>query len=120
MSSRFLFSFSFGKVEGPGDLSLLPPITHRVHSSIPNLKLGLAGLAVLLNVDVDGKVSVDVAHLVLEALGNTDDQVVDEGADGTEGSNTLTGTVVQLNRDNVLLGAAEGDGKVREVLNELA
>lgn len=63
---------------------------------------------------------VDVAHLVQEAAGDTDDQVVDEGADGTEGSDTLASTVVQLDRDDVLLGAAEGDGDVGEVLNELA
>ena len=63
---------------------------------------------------------VDVAHLVLEAPGDTDDQVVNDGADGTEGSDTLAGTVVHLNRDDTLLGAAEGDGNVREVLNKLA
>lgn len=63
---------------------------------------------------------VDVAHLVQEAAGDTDDQVVDDGADGAEGSDTLAGTVVQLDRDDVLLGATEGDGNVGEVLNELA
>jgi len=63
---------------------------------------------------------VDVAHLVQEAAGDTDDQVVDDGADGTEGSDTLASTVVQLDRDDVLLGAAEGDGDVGEVLDELA
>ena len=78
------------------------------------------GLGVLLNVDVDGKVSVDVAHLVLEALGDTDDQVVDEGTDGTKGSHSLADTVVHLNGDDILLGAAEGDGNVGEVLDELA
>ena len=87
---------------------------------IPDLNLKLAGLIVLLNVDVDGKVSVDVTHLVLETLGDTDDQIVDDGADGTEGSDTLTGTVVHLNGDDILLGAAEGDGNVGEVLDELA
>jgi hypothetical protein len=87
---------------------------------IPDLNVILASLGVLLNVDVDGKVSVHVTHLVLEALGDTDDQVVDNGADGTEGSDTLAGTVVHLDRDNILLRAAEGNGNVREVLNELA
>lgn len=87
---------------------------------IPDLNLKLAGLIVLLNVDVDGKVSVDVTHLVLETLGDTDDQIVDDGADGTEGSDTLTGTVVHLNGDDILLGAAESDGNVGEVLDELA
>lgn len=80
----------------------------------------LASLGVLLNVDVDGKVSVDVTHLVQEALGDTDDQVVDDRTDSTEGSDTLTDTVVHLNGDDILLGAAEGDGNVRKVLNKLA
>jgi hypothetical protein len=88
--------------------------------SVPDLNLKLASLGVLLNVDVDGKVSVDVAHLVLEAPGDTDDQVVDKGANGTEGSDALADTVVHLDGDDILLGAAEGDGNVGEVLDELA
>ena len=64
--------------------------------------------------------SVDVAHLVQEAAGDTDDKVVDDGANSAESSNTLTGTVVQFDRDNVLLRAAEGNGNVREVLDKLA
>lgn len=87
---------------------------------VPDLNVVEASLSVLLNVDVDGKVSVDVAHLVLEALGDTNDQVVDDGTDGTQGSDTLAGTVVQLDRDNILLGAAESDSDVGEVLNKLA
>lgn len=87
---------------------------------IPDLDLVQVGLAVLLDVDVDGEMCVHVAHLVLEAAGNTDDQVVDDSTDGSEGSDSLAGTVVQLNRDDVLLGAAEGDSDVRQVLHELA
>ena len=87
---------------------------------IPDLNVAEAGLGVLLNVHVDGKVSVDVAHLVLEALGNTDDQVVDEGTNGTKGSDSLADTVVHLNGDDILLGAAEGNSDVGEVLDELA
>lgn len=87
---------------------------------IPDLNLVQVGLAVLLDVDVDGEMCVDVAHLVLEAAGNTDDQVVDDSADSSESSDSLAGTVVQLNRDDVLLGAAEGDSDVRQVLRELA
>lgn len=64
--------------------------------------------------------SVDVTHLVLEAPGDTDDKVVDDGADGTEGGDTLAGAVVHLNGDKVLLGAPEGDGNVREILGKLA
>lgn len=59
---------------------------------VPDLNLKLVGLLVLLDVDVDGKMGIDVAHpttrlvrsrhcltcniLVLVALGDTDDQVV--------------------------------------------
>lgn len=63
---------------------------------------------------------VDVAHLVEEAAGDTNDQVVDDGADGAEGSDTLTGTVVQLDRDGAGLGATEGNGNVGQVLDENA
>lgn len=87
---------------------------------IPDLDVVLASLGVLVNVDVDGKMGVNITHLVLEALGDTDDQVVNDGPDSTEGSDTLAGTVVHLDRDNILLRAAEGNGDVREVLNELA
>ena len=87
---------------------------------VADLDVGAAGLSVLLEVDVDGEMGVDVAHLVQEATGNTDDQVVDDGADGAEGSNTLASTVVQLDRDDVLLGATEGNGDVGQVLDELA
>jgi hypothetical protein len=87
---------------------------------VTDLNLSAVGLGVLLDVDVDGEMGVDVTHLVQEAAGNTDDQVVDESADGTEGSDTLAGTVVQLDGDDLLLGAAEGDGDVGEVLHELA
>jgi hypothetical protein len=88
--------------------------------SIPDLNDRAASLWVGLDVHVDGEVSVDVTHLVLEAAGDTDHKVVDDSADGAEGSNTLASTVVQLNGDNILLGAAEGDGNVGEILDELA
>jgi len=63
---------------------------------------------------------VDISHLVLEALGDTDDQVVDEGSDCAEGSDVLSGTVVQFDVDNILLWVGEVDGQVVEVLRELA
>lgn len=87
---------------------------------VADLDLEETSLGVLLNVDVDGEMGVDVTHLVLEAAGNTDDQVVDESADGAEGSDTLAGAMVQLNRDDVLGGAAEADSEVGQVLDELA
>jgi hypothetical protein len=63
---------------------------------------------------------VDVAHLVLEAFGDADDQVVDEGADGAEGGDILSVAVVDLDGDDVLLGLGEVDSQVAQVLDELA
>lgn len=58
-------------------------------------------LLVLLNVDVDGEMGVDVTHLVLVTLGNTDDHVGDQRLDGTESGNILAGSVVQRDVDHV-------------------
>lgn len=63
---------------------------------------------------------VDISHLVLEALGDTDDQVVDEGSDCSEGSDVLSGTVVQFDLNNIGLWVGEVDGQVVEVLGELS
>ena len=87
---------------------------------LPDLNLPDAGLRVLVQVDVDGEMGVDVAHLVLVALGDADDQVVDEGADGAEGSDALARAVVELDLDEVLLGVGEGNSQVAEGLLELA
>lgn len=61
---------------------------------IPDLDLVQASLCVLIHVDVDGEMCVDVAHLVLEALGDTDDQVVDDRAYCTESGDIFASTVV--------------------------
>lgn len=63
---------------------------------------------------------VDVSHLVLEALGDTDDQVVDERSDGTEGSDILAGAVVELDLNHRLGWLGEVDCEVGEVLGELS
>lgn len=63
---------------------------------------------------------VNVSHLVLEALGDANDQVVDDGSDGTESSDVLARTVVQFDVDEVLLGVCEGYGKMAEVLRQFA
>jgi hypothetical protein len=47
---------------------------------IPDLKLEKTVWS-LLNVDVDGEMGIHIAHLVLVALGNTRDQVVDDRLD---------------------------------------
>lgn len=63
---------------------------------------------------------VDVAHLVLEAAGDTDDQVVEDGSHGAEGSDGLAVTVVDLDLDDIRLGLLEGDGQMGQILHELA
>ena len=95
------------------------PANNLLADEVSDLDLEETSSAVLLNVDVDGKMRVDVAHLVLEAFRDTDDQVADDGADGSEGSDILAVAVVDLNGDGVLLGLAEVDSQVTEVLDEL-
>jgi hypothetical protein len=87
---------------------------------VSDLDLEQTRLLVLLQVDVDGEMGIDVSHLVLEALGDTGDQVLDDGSDGAEGGNIFTVAVVDLDGDGVLLGVTEVDSQVTEVLGELA
>lgn len=87
---------------------------------VPDLNFELVGLLVLLNVDVDGEMGIDVSHLVLVALGDTDDQVVNEGSNSTESSDALARAVVELDLDEVLLGVREADRQVTERFGELA
>ena len=63
---------------------------------------------------------VDVAHLVPEASRDADDQVVDDGLDGPKGGHILACAVVEFDVDDVLGGMREADGKVRQVLDQLA
>jgi hypothetical protein len=63
---------------------------------------------------------VDVSHLVLEALGDANDQVVDESSDCSEGSNVLSRAVVEFDVDNIFLWVGEVDCQVVQVLRELA
>ncbi len=85
---------------------------------VTDLDSEIVGLGVLLNVDVDWEMGVDVTHLVLETLGDTDDHVIDQGADGAEGRNVLAGTVVKLDVDDILLWVGEVDCQVGQVLLE--
>lgn len=61
---------------------------------------------------------VDVTHLVLEALGDTDDHVVNDGADSAESGEVLAGTVVHGDGQKIGLGGGERDGDVGKVLVE--
>ena len=86
----------------------------------PYLYLPQPCLGALVQVDVDGKVGVDVAHLVLEALGDADDEVVDEGADGAQCCHVFAGAVVHFDPDDVLLRVREADAEMAQVLGEFA
>jgi len=84
----------------------------------------LSAIVILLNIDVDGKVSVDISHLVLVALSHTDDQVVDERLDSSEGGDVLSRAVVDLDVQNLqaifvlLFGEGKRDCDVREIFCE--
>lgn len=96
------------------------PSDNLLANEVSDLNLPQAGLLVLVEVDVDGEMGVDVAHLVLEAFRDTDDQVVDERANGSEGGDILASAVMDLNGDGVLLGVAEVDSQVAQILDQLA
>lgn len=44
---------------------------------------------------------IDISHLILEALCNADNQVVDDGLNGSECCNVLAGTMMQFDIDDV-------------------
>ena len=104
----------------PNSSNPTPPSRIDIDVNVPDLNLKQTSLVVLVNIDVDWEMCVDVSHLVLEALGDTDDQVVDEGSDGSEGSNVLSRAVVEFDVDDILLGVREVDRQVVQVLRELA
>ena len=51
-----------------------------VGEGIPDLNL-IATIIALLDVDVDGEMSVDISHLVLVAFRNAGDEVLNDGFD---------------------------------------
>lgn len=63
---------------------------------------------------------IDVSHLILEALRNADNQVVDEGFDGSERCNILAGTMMEFDIDDVFRRMGEADRKMSQVLRKLA
>jgi hypothetical protein len=73
-------------------------------------------LIVLLNVDVDGKVSIDVSHLVFEAFCDTSDQVLNDGLHSSEGSDVLSRAMVDFDVHKLLvfraLGQSEGNSNM--------
>lgn len=89
-------------------------------NEVADLNLPQASLLVLVDVDVDGEMCVDVAHLVFKPLRYANDHVGDDGLDGAQSGDILAVAVVDLNGDDVLGGVAEVDGDVTEILDELA
>ena len=78
-------------------------------TDVPDVDLVKAGFRILLDVDVNGKMCVDISHFILEAFGNADDEVVDDGFDCAKGSVALAGAVVQFDIDNVARRVGEAD-----------
>lgn len=89
-------------------------------SHIPDLDLPKISLVVLVQVDVDWEMGIDVSHLVLEALCDTNDQVVNQCPDSTESGDILAGPVVQFDVDDVLLWVGKVDCQMAEIFCELA
>lgn len=90
-----------------------PPNFHMVES-----------LGVLLNIEINGEMGVDVAHLVLVSLCDANDQVLDERLYGSEGCDILSRAMVDFDLDDLLsllaLGHGECDGDVGEVFGQFA
>ena len=57
--------------------------SHRRLPDIPDINLFQASLRVRLDVDIDWEMSIYVAHLVLEAFGDTYYQIVDKSLDSS-------------------------------------
>jgi hypothetical protein len=87
---------------------------------IPDLHFPQAGVVVLIEVDVDGEMGVDVAHLVLVALCHANDEVVDQRSDGAEGSDVFPCAMVEFDIDDARRGMGERDSEMAEILGELA
>lgn len=78
------------------------------------------GVALVVNDHVDRKVSIYVAHLVLEALGDTSDHVVDDGANGADSSNVLADAMVDNELELVLALELNFNVQVAKVLGQFA
>lgn len=61
---------------------------------------------------------VDISHLVLEALRDADNEVVDEGLDCAKCRHTLASAVVQFDIDNVAGWVREANGQMCHVLHK--
>lgn len=103
-----------------GSKSALSSASVIICHDVPDFHLVQSGLVVLVDVDVDGEMRIDVAHLVPKSFGDADDQVVDEGPNGAESSDILAGAVVQFDMDHILCRVRKGDREMTEVLRKFA
>lgn len=53
---------------------------------------------------------VDVTHLVFESLGDADDEIVDEGLDGSKSRDIFAGAVMEFDVDDAWGRPREADG----------
>lgn len=95
-----------------------------LHLSDSLLTQEVSDLNVLLavnlnNVDVDWEMRIDVSHLVLVTLGDTGNQVSNQGLDGSQSSNVLSVTVVDSDLDGLVGNLGEGNVNVLQVLGQL-
>ena len=70
---------------------------------------------VVADTTVDGEVSVDETHLVLVALGNTDDHVLQMTSNSTNAGNGLASSKPHLKDDVLVLVTLDGHVKVTDV-----
>ena len=97
----------------------LPDIKSNV-SNIPDFDLVNASLLVLIDIDVDGKMRVYVAHLVFVTLRDTGDHVLDDRANSSKAGDGFACTVMHFNADCVAPALLEGDSEMLQVLDEFA
>ena len=81
-------------------------------SLLPDFHLKEPSITILIDVDVDGEVSVDVTHLVLEPLGDTDYEVVDECLHSAKSSHIFPGSMVEFDVDGILVWVGEANSKM--------
>jgi len=88
---------------------------HTADNLFSNKVTDLNALLVIDNAQVDGKVSVGGAHLVLEALGHTLEHVLDVGADRADTGEMLVATKPDAEAEAVLAVAGNLEGNVAKV-----
>jgi hypothetical protein len=77
-------------------------------------------LGVISNDDIDRKMGIDVTHLVLEALGNANDHVVDNGSDGSDACDMLAVAMVHDKFELVIFNKLDFHVEVTKVLCQFA